>query len=508
MLFSSFLFILVFLPVTLIGFFLCGQLGGSRFAAIWLVTVSLVFYGWWNPALVPLLCSSIVGNHLAVRLVERTAKIPRLQSSILLAAVVANIGALVYFKYLASLLAFLEAHGAHGVAIVPPVLPLGISFFTFTQIGLLIDTRVGSAAHSTFLDHALFVTFFPHLIAGPVLHHREMMPQFMDPATYRASAENIAVGMTIFAIGLAKKTLCADSLSGTASAAFGDASQLGALPAWQGAIAYSFQLYFDFSGYSDMAIGLARMFGVRFPANFNSPYKARNVIEYWQRWHMTLTRYLTRYLYTPLALRIARHRAARCLPVGRTMGVGGFLASIACPTLFTMTLAGIWHGAGLTFVVFGLLHGFYLVVNHAWRMFRAPAQQAGSSRFADAACLVTTFLCVLVGAVVFRSPTLAVARDMLAGMAGLHGAGSFGARSTGAVLREWLLIFALAPIVFGAPNTQDIMRDYVPAFGATPARPGARIWQPRLGWAVACGVLAATAVMAVGGSAEFLYFAF
>jgi alginate O-acetyltransferase complex protein AlgI len=508
MLFSSFSFIAVFLPIALLGFSASTKLGGPRLAAGWLVIASLFFYGWWNPVFVPLLCLSIASNNIFLRIIRCAGNTPRVQAGVLVAAIAANLAALVYFKYLAAVLAFLQLHGLARAEIAAPLLPLGISFFTFTQIGLLIDTRAGLALRTGLLDHALFVTFFPHVIAGPVLHHREIMPQLADPATYRLRAENIAVGCTIFALGLVKKTVCADGLSGTVSAAFADPLQLGAIAAWQGSLAYALQLYFDFSGYSDMAIGLARLFGIRFPANFNSPYKAQSVIDYWQRWHITLTRYLTLYVYTPLALRIARRRAARGLPTGRGMGMGGFLGGVAAPTLLTMVFAGVWHGAGLTFLVFGALHGFYLTANHAWRVFRPSSWKPRQTRLRIAGRILATFLCVLVGAVLFRSATLASARDMLAAMAGLHGAGTFGERSGGAVLREWALIGVLGAIAFGAPNTQTLMRAHAPVLGSLPGRLSGWVWQPRLGWALLTGVLGAVGLLGIGGSTEFLYFAF
>ena len=224
----------------------------------------------------------------------------------------------------------------------------------------------------------LFVTFFPHLIAGPILHHKEMMPQFAQPENYRFKAENLSVGMMLFVIGLAKKVLLADGIAPYADAGFAAPGELMFWGSWGASLCYALQLYFDFSGYSDMALGLAKMFGIRFPLNFNSPYKAGSIIEFWARWHMTLTRYLTAYLYYPVAMAVSKWRTERNLPVG-TQGVatpGGFAGSIILPTVYTMGLAGIWHGAGFQFLVFGLLHAMYLSVNHAWRIFvvgRKPA---------------------------------------------------------------------------------------------------------------------------------------
>ena len=505
MLFSSYVFVACFLPAAMCGFFMLARMGGRTAAALWLVAASFVFYGWWNPAFVPLLAASIAFNYAIARLIGLAIGAPRLQTLLLTLGIAGDLGALIYFKYLAALLGFFAIHG-----LADPVLPLGISFFTFTQIGFLIDTRLDAVAEKGPLNYLLFVTFFPHLIAGPLLHHREMMPQFATQATYRLSGDNVAVGLAIFAIGLAKKTLFADQLSPIAIAGFAHPGQTALLPAWQAALAYSLQLYFDFSGYSDMAIGIARMFNVRFPANFNSPYKAQSVIEYWQRWHLTLSRYLTLYLYNPIALRVARGRAARGRPSGRNLGLGGFAATVLFPTIITMTFAGVWHGSGLTFLVFGLLHAVYLSVNHAWRIFRPAKRKPRRTRAATCRRVLVTYLCVLVGAVVFRADTLGSARDMLAGMIGLHGLASAGLAPERdlTLIRDWALIVVLAAVALGAPNTQEIMRDHAPVLGAVGNRARGLAWRPSLGWAMAFGCLGALGLLAIGGSGEFLYFQF
>ena len=519
MLFNSCVFLLGFLPAALVGVFATARLGGARAAGAFLVGASLLFYGWWNPAFLPLLLGSIAVNYAASRAIAATAGRERVQAALLTAAIAANLGALIYFKYLADLLGFLHARLAIGPTMAAPALPLGISFFTFTQIGYLIDCRAGTARACGVLDYLLFVTFFPHLIAGPILHHREIMPQFADPATWRGSGHNLAVGGSIFLIGLLKKTLLADPLVPVVAAGFGHAGTLPLAAAWQAAAAYSLQLYFDFSGYSDMAIGLARMFNLRFPLNFNSPYKAESIIDYWQRWHMTLTRYLTLYLFNPLALAAARRRAARGRKVGRAgqASAGGFAALVLVPIGITMTLAGLWHGSGLTFVAFGLLHAAYLSVNHAWRVFgprRAdPARGSAAGRAgARLGRIALTYLAVLVGAVVFRAPSLDMAGQVLAGMAGLHGAGAAGTLGARGLLhagRAAVWLGALYGIVWFAPNTQQIMRRIGPAL--EPVRPGplpGLVWRPSLPWALAMGGGAALGLLSLGGTSEFLYFRF
>ena len=499
MLFNSPVFLLGFLPAALGGFALACRLGGAGGGGWCLIVASGVFYGWWNPAFLPLLGGSVALNYGAARAIAATER-PRPRTALLVGAIAADLAALVYYKYLADLL------GAIGIAVAHPVLPLGISFFTFTQIGYLIDLRAGTARAGSPRDYLLFVTFFPHLIAGPILHHREIMPQFAQPKTWRLSANNLAAGGSLFVLGLLKKVLLADPLAPVVAAGFGHAAGLPAVAAWRAAAAYSLQIYFDFSGYSDMAIGLARLFNLRFPLNFNAPYKATSVIDYWQRWHMTLTRYLTLFLFNPLALAAARRRVARGQAVGRSgqASAAGFAQMVAGPILLTMTLAGVWHGSGWTFIVFGVLHGVYLVANHAWRLWGMRRPFPGR--------VVVTYLAVLIGAVVFRAPSLTVAGQVLAGMAGAHGWGWAAPANVHAWLRAarsaaWF--GALYAIVWGAPTTQQIMRLVEPVLGPVRAGPFPWLaWRCSVPWAMAMGGAAALGALALGGTSEFLYFRF
>jgi len=510
-LFNSYVFVLAFLPIALAGFFAAGRLG-RRVAGCWLIAASLVFYGWWNTGFVPLLLASIAGNYAAARLIHALAPRPRRQTAALVIAIAANLAALLYYKYLAAMLGFLRMHGVADIVFTDPVLPLGISFFTFTQIGYLLDCRNALTHDRSPLNYTLFVTFFPHLIAGPIVHNREIMPQFADHATYRFCSHNVAVGLAIFLIGLLKKCLLADPTSLAVAPGFAHPDQLTLFPAWHVALSYSLQLYFDFSGYSDMAIGLARMFNLRFPLNFNSPYKAQSVIEYWQRWHMTLTRYLNLYLYDPLALAVVRRRQAHGLSTRRDAQASprGFAAMVLFPTFVTMTLAGVWHGSGLTFLVFGLLHAVYISVNHAWRILH-PHRQASTGTMHRSARVLLTYLCVLAGAIVFRAPTLTAASQLIGGMLGWHGAAVALADGRAAVHAAldiaWLV--ALYAIVWCAPNTQQIMRNDAPALGRIQPGPLPRLsWQPTLPWAVALGCTATLGLLSIGGTSEFLYFQF
>jgi alginate O-acetyltransferase complex protein AlgI len=538
LLFNSYGFLFVFLPVALTGFF-----GAARFgrpvAGLWLIVCSFVFYGWWNPAFCFVLAASILFNYTISLLLARARSRPELCHMILAGGIALNLAALVYFKYLAWLVGLLDEAFAAGFAVPNIVLPLGISFFTFTQIGYLADCVSGAARNRDPLNYVLFVTFFPHLIAGPILHNQDIMPQFALPATYRWSAKNVAVGSGIFVLGLLKKSVLADHAGIGVAESFAHPDNLPVFAAWQATLCYSLQLYFDFSGYSDMAIGIGRMFNITLPLNFNSPYKAASIIDYWQRWHMSLTRYLTQYVYTPFALLLVRRRSARGLPINRPaqQTAQGFCEMVALPILVTMTLAGIWHGSGAQFLVFGLLHGAYLCVNRVWRLRFGGPDTATSRPWQRVTNVLLTYLCVLVASVFFRAPSVADALSMLGGMAGLHGTGltaivniglSNGAIGTtpgapaadlatlisasGSVLQalagpEWF--GAMYLIVWGMPNTQQIFADLAPTLDRVPPLVLARL---RFGfgvpWAVAIGSGLVLGVLSIGGSSEFLYFQF
>jgi D-alanyl-lipoteichoic acid acyltransferase DltB (MBOAT superfamily) len=494
--------------LALAGFFASARFGRQS-AGVWLVLASLVFYGWWNPAFLPLLLISILMNYSMSEVVAKASERPRLQSALLAAAISLNLAALFYFKYYFEVARFMSSRLGLDVHADPIILPLGISFFTFTQIGYLIDVKQGVAKERGFLNYVLFVTFFPHLIAGPILHHREMMPQFAERNTYRFSLVNFAVGTTIFALGLFKKTVLADPLGQVVSAGFSSPDGLSFIGAWWVAIKYALQLYFDFSGYSDMAIGLAYMFNVRFPLNFNSPFKSQNIIEYWQRWHMTLTRYLNLYLYNPMALAVVRWRSEHGYGTKRAdqKTLGGFLSMTALPTMLTMGLIGLWHGAGLQFLLFGLLHGVYLTVNNAMRTFRGTSKQAKTKVAATldkVFNVATTFIAVVIGLVLFRASSLDTALSMYEAMFGMRGLGA----TVGSADLAW--IGMLAVLVWACPNVQQIMGKFAPALGKvddTAIHLGV-MWQANFRWACTVGLLLAASLMAMGGTSEFMYFQF
>lgn len=507
---------------------------------MWLVFVSLVFYGFWQPPLVMLLSASIFFNFTIAALIRRNENRSRVQDLLLFAGVAANLAALIYYKYafwLLRLLGTLDLINTTGLHAV--VLPLGISFFTFTQIGYLVDCRQNVTKENGFLSYALFVTFFPHLIAGPILHNGEIMPQFADAKRFRLNSANIGAGLTLFVIGMLKKSLIADSLSAWNNTEFSAASHLQLFGSWGCVLGYSLQLYFDFSGYSDMAIGLALLFNIRFPLNFNSPYKATSIIDFWQRWHMTLTRYITLYIYNPIALSISRRRLSKGLPVGKKALARPwpFIVLIATPTFITMALAGIWHGAGLQFLIFGLLHATYLTINHAWRNFGPRTNAMAMARISrwslTVAQALVTYLAVLVAQVFFRAATVADAMTILSAMLGLRGVerplvlprhlhgilGTLGERlAANGVLdfhmnpdtqTQILIILLGYLVVYLLPNSQEIMANSEPVTAKVESsRYRFLVWQPTARWAVVASVAALVALMSIGGTHEFLYFQF
>ncbi len=410
MLFNSYSFIFLFLPVVLFGFFQLARIHHA-YAAAWLAISSLFFYGYWNPAYVGLLLGSIVCNYAFGMWIAKAgvqhASVRK--KHVLISAITANLLLLGYYKYANFFLSGANSLAGSHISLGDIILPLGISFFTFTQIAFLVDTYQAKVKEYNFVHYVLFVTYFPHLIAGPVLHHKDMMPQFAHASTYRINWDNVATGLLLFTLGLCKKVLWADSLAPFAAAIF-DGTQhgmlTGTLPtmyeAWSGALAYTLQIYFDFSGYTDMALGVALMFNIRLPINFNSPYQSTSIIEFWRRWHITLSTFLRDYLYIPLGGN--RH--------GKLRRYGNLMT--------TMLLGGLWHGAGWTFVIWGVLHGAYLTLNHLWREMVAEKFLRWVPVWlgALAGCLLT-FVAVVAAWVVFRANDMVQAMTLLKAMFGI-----------------------------------------------------------------------------------------
>ena len=509
MLFNSYAFLFVFLPLALAGYHFAARLRRTA-VILWLGIASLAFYAIWRPAYVVLLVGSIAVNFFIASLISRAIHnciIPRL---LLWTGVAINLGALAYFKYLFPILASLiPGHTWPGV-----VLPLGISFFTFTQIAYLIDLEQGSATQENLPGYLLFVTFFPHLIAGPILHHSEMMPQFHREGRYRLSLSDCTVGFSWFVMGLAKKVLLADTFANTANVVYSHRAPLTAILSWRGVLCYALQLYFDFSGYSDMALGLARMFSIEFPLNFASPYKATSIIDYWQRWHITLTRYVTAYLYNPLQLWITNLRQSRGQKVSRKALAtpGGFLGMMAFPLLITFLITGVWHGAGPKYLVFGLIHGVYLTVNHAWRISRPRSTAIAAHR--NVGSILLTFIAVVAAQTFFRGDSCRHALSILAGTLGLHGRGSWRLpnENPAAAFADLAAVAAGLFIVWFLPNTQQILRRFKPAIDLTQwdevPTPSVLLWKPSLPWAFALCALFFLSLVYLQQPSTFLYFQF
>ena len=389
MLFNSYDYLVYFLPLAVLGYFALGR--WPRWSVRWLVCASLVFYGWWNPRYLPLILGSI-GFNFAVALCIQRARDARRW---MIAGVAGNLLLLGIYKYSDFLLRVLASAGLAPLVQFHLVLPLGISFFTFTQIAFVVDVARGKAREPTLSNYALFVTFFPHLLAGPIIHHGEMMPQFASASNKRVAWENVGRGLFLLAIGLAKKTFLADPLAPLVAAGFDHAAAIGPLDAWLAVLAYTLQIYFDFSGYTDMALGAALLFNIRLPINFDSPYHARDLREFWHRWHITLSRFLREYLYIPLG--------------GNRSGEARMLANL----LVTFLLGGLWHGAAWTFVAWGALHGAGVCGVRIWKRVGRPLPAP--------IAFAMTFGFVAVAWVFFRAASLPQAIAMLRAMSGFGG---------------------------------------------------------------------------------------
>jgi alginate O-acetyltransferase complex protein AlgI len=527
MLFGSYAFIFAFFPIAAAGFYLLAAMP-LKWRTTWLILCSFIFLGWIDAALMSILAVSIVFNFLCLSGILSNQNRPAVQSGFVVLGIGGDLSALCYYKYLFPFLTWLAEHGVpiaghHGSV----ALPLGISFFTFTQIGYLIDCKAGLFKKKNFLEYALFVSFFPHLIAGPIYSHREIVPQFEDADKFRINAQNIAVGLTIFAFGLFKKSILADAFIPATSQTFSNAAGLSFAEAWFGVLCYSMQLYFDFSGYSDMAVGLARIFGVTFPANFDSPYKSRSIIEFWQRWHISLTQYLTIYVYNPLTLWVVRYRQARGFSVSRkAVATGfGFVSIVAAPTVLTTTVAGVWHGAGTKFLAYGLIHGMFLCVNHAWRTFGPKSNGPSANIYLTAVSLsgqtLITYLCVVSAFVFFRAHSLDDAISILKHLWWVRGSATTGAG--GIIDRNSVrALGAAAIIVWCLPNTLQVLSNWSPTTTRIhewrwpfPISESVSVrlawliqWKPTVAWGVAVGFVFTIALLALNGVTEFIYFQF
>lgn len=395
MLFNSYTFIFLFLPITFAIYFALHRKKLIIAAKGWLILASFFFYGYWNPIYVPLLLGSLLFNYaVGSTLIHRRDQLVPLRLMVVI-GIAGNLSLLAYFKYMDFFITNINTVSSLNLKLLHITLPLGISFFTFTQIAYLVDTARGTVRNDTLLNYALFVTFFPRLLVGPIVRHQEMMPQFDAHSHKILNYKYIAQGLTLFFLGLFKKVIIADTLAGWANAGFDVAHRLTLIEAWMTSLSYTLQLYYDFSGYTDMALGAGLLFNIKLPINFNSPYKSLTIQEFWRRWHMTLSRFVRDYIYIPLGgSRVSEPR-------------------IILNILITFFLVGLWHGAGWTFIIWGLLHGCALVVFHLWQKtpFRLP-------RFIS---WIITFNFINAAWVFFRAQTFSDATRVLKGMAGLTG---------------------------------------------------------------------------------------
>jgi alginate O-acetyltransferase complex protein AlgI len=462
-LFNSYEYLIYFLPIAALGYFAFGQ--RPRWAVRWLVVASLFFYGWWNPAHLPLIAASIGVNFWLALKIQRAANRHRW----LVAGVAANLALLGLFKYADFILRTLAQAGLIAPVQLGLALPLGISFFTFTQIAFLVDVRRDKAREPSFDNYALFVTFFPHLLAGPIIHHSEMMPQFASTTNKRIDWRNVAAGVFLLAIGLAKKVFLADPLVPLVAAGFDHATTIGAAQAWLSALAYTLQIYFDFSGYTDMALGAALIFNIRLPINFDSPYRSLDLRDFWHRWHMTLSRFLREYLYVPLGGNRARE------------------SRVLANLLLTFLLGGLWHGAAWTFLAWGALHGLGLCSVRLWRRTRR--------RLPPAAAWALTFVFIVVTWVFFRAHSLGDAWAIVRAMAGVASAGADFGQIRTLLSADAAAVAALAAgllVVFRRRNSNALAGELAGSWLA----------------AAATATALTLAVLQLGRVAPFLYFNF
>lgn len=492
---------------------------GNYAATVCLVFCSLFFYGWWNPSYLILLVASMLINYqLGKKLNQNHSK------SLLFFGVTLNLALIAYYKYAGFFTTNINYLLNTSYSIGDIMLPLAISFFTFQQIAYLVDSYKGITSDYKFAHYSLFVSFFPQLIAGPIVHHKQMLPQFESDIKNRINLVNISLGLSIFAIGLFKKTVLADGISNYATPVFTLVDQgenIDFFTAWGGALAYTFQLYFDFSGYSDMAVGLARMFGIILPLNFYSPYKATNISEFWRRWHITLSTFLRDYIYIALG--------------GNRLGQLKRYSNL----FITMLLGGLWHGAGWNFVIWGALHGSYLIINHGWSAIKLPRLL---TYLFDRAMVnwFITMIAVVIGWVFFRATTLDGAIAMLTSMAGLNGFEipnaivsrlgtltqyitdlgiSSGSGSGSMFMKTWLWITASLFVCLCLPNVQDIFakvqstlskNNFITKNTFWPLYSLSQhiVWRDNKLWALITGFALAMGILTLNQVSEFLYFQF
>jgi D-alanyl-lipoteichoic acid acyltransferase DltB (MBOAT superfamily) len=503
--FTTFQFIFVFLPVCYAGFLICHRFGGWKWATHFLAAASLAFYGLFGFSLLLVLLGSIAFNYAAGRAIAAQAENRKAARLILLGAIGANLALLGYLKYTNFLIDVLNQFAGTSIPHHQLVMAIGVSFFTFIQIGYLIDAYNGQLLPASFSRYVVFAGFFPCVTAGPLVMQREIMEQLHERNDPAFEPRRLAIGLTMFGMGLFKKVVLADSIAPFADNLFNGVAAGGTVDpatAWLGALCYALQLYFDFSGYSDMAIGLAYIFGIKLPLNFDSPFKATNISDFWRRWHMTMTRFFTNYIYSGLAMKGMRSEMSRKGAVQR------YILAAAVPAIVTFFVAGVWHGAGWTFALYGLLHGIAIAAYLGWREF-------SHVRLPDPVAWLLTMSVVVSGLVIFRAADLTTAGAILGNMWGLPFLGLVDGSVPAAGLdtgRALSSIILLGAIVLLLPNTQQILHREWPSSNAKPAateaHAGLLAWRPAFGGAFALGLGYAVALTSIGAGTGFLYYQF
>jgi D-alanyl-lipoteichoic acid acyltransferase DltB (MBOAT superfamily) len=511
--FNSATFLFGFLPVVLAGWFLLEKMENATWRQAWLLAASLAFYAWSNATVLALFLPLTFLNYLLGSRLQRCGDSGG--KWLLGAAIGINVLVLCYFKYANFFVSNLNAALQTDLFIEKILLPLGISFITFMQIAWLVACRRKEAVPCSYFEFLLFSAFFPQIVSGPIVYQKETQPQFRKTRTPADRATDVCVGATLFTMGLAKKVLVADTIAPWANQGFwaaGAGEPISLVAAWVGILAYAFQLYFDFSGYSDMAIGVARLFGIRLPLNFNSPYKSESISEFWRRWHMTLSRFLRDYVYIALG-------GNRCGPLRRSANL-----------FLTMLLGGFWHGAGWTFLLWGALHGSYLVINHAWTSLTERTKIPCAWIFAGWGGRTLTFLAVLVAWISFRAENSAEAIRLMAGMVGANGLyvpadplffksspnlmgvlAWFGAQADAQFVLLGCLL-ALGVFVSVMPNSQQILARLEPGlvtFGKKieelPTEFQFLAWRPTFTWLTATVLVFAWCLLNLSNVSSFLY---
>ncbi len=487
MLFNSYEYIFLFLPVTFLVYFTLNHKKLIMPAKLWLVFSSLFFYSWWNIIYLPLILISIIFNYIVGSCFNKKPHVfSNYRKHLLIFGIIGNISLLAYFKYADFFITNFNFVFKTDLNLLQLVLPLAISFFTFQQIAFLVDSYRKETQEYDFLSYSVFVSFFPQLIAGPIVHHREMMPQFRDQKNLKINYKNIAIGLFVFFIGLSKKVLIADTFAVVAIKGFDHAETLRFFEAWATSLSYTFQLYFDFSGYTDMAIGAALLFNIKLPINFNSPYKAVNIQDFWRRWHITLSRFLRNYIYIPLGGSRSRKN------------------KIYFNIIITFLIGGIWHGAGWTFVFWGMLHGLASIVHRLWK-------QLGLSMHPMIGWFLT-FNFVNIAWVFFRADQWQDALKVLKGMTGTNGVSlpivltsklsffehydfiTFGGflKNIGGEWGIFLLLPIMLSIVLLLKNSVELRDNF----------------KPNLSYAIWGSLVTIISVLSLNKISEFLYFNF